>query len=1315
MKKTQSTVLRKKVTLYIAMAMLFLGGLIILATAFVQNYRASVVAKGFAKQINLEIEYVIDHSVHEYNYRLHHLLKHENLAELIKNRDREALYKLLEGRWKLMVTEEPNLNIMHFHLADGSSFLRMHAPDKFGDDLVSVRPMLKEIHKSHKNLHGYETGKFATSYRIMSPVFDKDGEYLGAFEIGLNPRFILEAVNKINKFCGLLFIKEDSLTLFSQVGEIIIDGYRIQSNLTPQLQKICVGLEVKDKLEDAMPIEANGRTYKTHLFNLDDYKLEPKVKLMFFQDVSDFGLFRAYLLWGLFGLMLFVLFSLVWLVYRRIGMYEADFSKVYKDAQEELKFKQNYLQATFDVIPHIMITTDGEVIDKANPAMLHFFDYENIESFKNKHHCICDFFIENGEYIGAEVNGIHWLEYILSNQDKLHKVCMKKGDRESHFIVRADSLIIDTKQRSVVIFNDVTELEELDERLKIAVNGTNDGLWDWNIVTNEIYFSPRWKEMLGYEDFELENRLETWEELVHPDDKPRAEKDFQDNMDGKTETYENVHRLRHKNGSWIWVLDRGQTKFDENAKAVRMVGFHTDITKQKELESQLIENEKLYYDFFEHTKSANIMYSTDDNGATFKIKALNYLVEELEDVKREEILGKRVDEVFVGIEDFGLLEIFKEVYLSGESQKMPISLYDDGELKGWRENYIFKLSNGDIVASYEDRTQEKKLDLLLTNTLNSVNNLIFVKDNNFKYIECNSAFEEFLNLSREEILGKSDYELFEKDIADFFRTKDEEMLAIKEMKYNYEWVTYPDESKRYLLTIKSPLRDEQGHILGLVGNSIDMTGHKKLEDKLKSSQEQFEQFMEFIPANIIIKENGTIVYANTNANDFFHLNSIVGKTVEVLLSQEKAQEIEKFEKQVYKNGFHEEIIEIVKPNKEVGIYRNMAFVINDKVDEKLGIVSIDITNEYNANREIARVLSAFDRSDISILITDLSGSIGYVNPSWCKTTGYSKEELIGQNPRIVKSGDSSPQEYAKMWKELTSGRVWTSEVKNRAKDGSEFWEDSTIMPSFDSEGVIDGYIAFKLDITDKMHLREELKNQEELMISQSRHAAMGEMISMIAHQWRQPISVIAMDANNILVDIELDNVETQPLKNDVIDIIEQTKHLSQTIDDFRNFFKPNKIKDEVLVQDVYIEAYKVINKSLENNNIGVVNSFDSNTVISIYSRELLQVIINILKNAKEALEENREKNREILSTVSENNDTIVITICDNAGGVDEDIQEHIFEPYFSTKHEKNGTGLGLYMSKIIIEKHLNGTLRHSNRGDGSCFIIELPKKGSSDE
>jgi signal transduction histidine kinase len=241
-------------------------------------------------------------------------------------------------------------------------------------------------------------------------------------------------------------------------------------------------------------------------------------------------------------------------------------------------------------------------------------------------------------------------------------------------------------------------------------------------------------------------------------------------------------------------------------------------------------------------------------------------------------------------------------------------------------------------------------------------------------------------------------------------------------------------------------------------------------------------------------------------------------------------------------------------------------------------------------------------------------------------------------------------------------------------------------------------------------------DKEEMLITQSRQAAMGEMISMIAHQWRQPITVIAMGANNLLINVELENIEPETIKTTANRILEQTVHLSKTIDDFRNFFSPNKHRELVLVNDILEENFEVIGKSLENNNIALEKEYNSTTPIFIYSRELMQVFINILKNAKEAMVEHKIKNPTITVITKEDENHVCISICNNGTAIPDDIILKIFDPYFTTKDEKNGTGLGLYMSKTIIEKHLHGSINAENQKNGGvCFTMTLPKKVDNNE
>lgn len=236
------------------------------------------------------------------------------------------------------------------------------------------------------------------------------------------------------------------------------------------------------------------------------------------------------------------------------------------------------------------------------------------------------------------------------------------------------------------------------------------------------------------------------------------------------------------------------------------------------------------------------------------------------------------------------------------------------------------------------------------------------------------------------------------------------------------------------------------------------------------------------------------------------------------------------------------------------------------------------------------------------------------------------------------------------------------------------------------------------------------KNEEtqKIMVYQSRLAAMGEMINMIAHQWRQPITAISIGATNMLIDAEVGTVDIAILKQTMEEITNQTDELSKTIDDFRNFFKPEKYAENSAIETIFNDVLTVIGKLLEHNNIKITFTSPASLKITTYSRELMQVIINIIKNAKDAFDTGTNSDKTIAVMITKNTDDFYFLIEDNAGGIAEDVIDKIFEPYFSTKDEKNGTGLGLYMSKTIVEKHLKGHLFVYNNGKGATFGLRLP-------
>jgi two-component system sensor histidine kinase EvgS len=248
------------------------------------------------------------------------------------------------------------------------------------------------------------------------------------------------------------------------------------------------------------------------------------------------------------------------------------------------------------------------------------------------------------------------------------------------------------------------------------------------------------------------------------------------------------------------------------------------------------------------------------------------------------------------------------------------------------------------------------------------------------------------------------------------------------------------------------------------------------------------------------------------------------------------------------------------------------------------------------------------------------------------------------------------------------------------------------------------------DVTERVLKEQAVDEKERQMLQQSKLAQMGEMISMIAHQWRQPLTAISARINNLLFKIMLgENISNELLEKELNKIGEYSQHLSSTIDDFRGFFKDNKKKELISISDAVNSTLAIIQISTENKGINIITDLQCTTKFETYANEIKQVILNLIKNAEDALLENNIKNPTItiqsICDINCNNPTLIIK--DNAGGIPQEIKDKIFDPYFSTKFEKDGTGLGLYMSKTIIEEHCQGKLSVENDKDGAVFKIEF--------
>jgi PAS domain S-box-containing protein len=388
-----------------------------------------------------------------------------------------------------------------------------------------------------------------------------------------------------------------------------------------------------------------------------------------------------------------------------------------------------------------------------------------------------------------------------------------------------------------------------------------------------------------------------------------------------------------------------------------------------------------------------------------------------------------------------------------------------------------------LLECFVDISEQKKAEnalrektALLSGLLASIPDIIFFKNKQGVYLGCNPEFARFVGKDISVIIGATDYDLFSKDVADFFREQDKIMMDRGEPWRNEEWIEYPDGTRVLIETLKAPLRDTEGQIIGLLGVSRDIT-------KRKTAEEENIRLASIVASTddaiIGINLDGSITSWNRGAEKMYGytVDEVSGRHISVLVPSDKIGEQNEVIAKI-KNGQrveHLETVRLKKDGRPVIVSLSISPIENTE-GRITGISAIarDITRQKQAEAELRKLSRAVQESPASVVITDTRGNINYVNPKFTRTTGYSLQEVMGQNPRVLKSGETTPADYQELWDTITSGREWRGIFHNKKKNGELYWESASISPIKDEHGVITDFIAVKEDITAMKYAQDEL-------------------------------------------------------------------------------------------------------------------------------------------------------------------------------------------------------------------------------------------------
>jgi len=661
----------------------------------------------------------------------------------------------------------------------------------------------------------------------------------------------------------------------------------------------------------------------------------------------------------------------------------------------------------------------------------------------------------------------------------------------------------------------------------------------------------------------------------------------------------------------------------------------------------------------------------------------------------------------------------------------------------------------------------------IDNYIELMTDIVFIKDLQGTYTHCNNAYLSFIQKKRNDVIGYTDYNIISKNNADKCIANDKHVLETLET-LDFEDAMVIEDNSLYFKITKQPLYDQNDSLFGVLSIARDITETKQYQLIYEDNNELLE-YMNFetdtkkilhkivelsekrnknLKCSILLLDDTLKCLKNgaspslpsfySNAIDGVEIGQKVGSCGAAAFSKKRViieninthENWEPYLELTQEANLHSCWSEPIfsTDNKILGTfamysnrpsrpsnfqlklitsYAHLAAVTIEKENKK---VEADIEKRRqlqdalnDKTKDLQLFKQVIENINYGIVITKANkgNELIYVNNAFETITGYSKEEAIGKNCKFLQNKDTNQKAVKSIKEAIIQKQKIQVELRNYKKDGTLFYNFSSISPVYDKDHNITYFVGIQKDITQE-------KKQEAMLTEQAKLASMGEMIGNIAHQWRQPLSVISTASTGMQMKKEFGILADEEFYKTCDAINENVQYLSQTIDDFKNFIKNDSVEQYFQLNDNIEKFLSLVSGSIKECDIKLVLDLDKKIKLNGFPNELIQCYMNIFNNAKDALMNQKEKLIFIKTYIKD--DKVIISMKDNAGGIPKNIISKIFEPYFTTKHKYQGTGLGLHMTYNLIVDGMKGTIKvmnsHFNYENNQCkgaeFIITLP-------